>query len=379
MDQSPAQVSKKKYFESELIAYLSTSGEPLRSDNGRLTVHVARSYGFCHGVIRAIRMAMDASETYAGRRIYLLGQIIHNPYVNGQLRQRGVTILGIPWEGDLERIQPEDVVIVPAFGVSAATMARLTAIGCPVVNTACGEVMSIWKRIGRYNSAGFTTIIHGKYDHEETLATSSRAQRHLVVKDVAEAEIAADYIRSQAPAQAAALLSHFSGAYSAGFDPQRDLQYVGMAAQTTMYSSEFMKVSAVIHRAVSDRYGAAAAEHFQELDTICSATQERQDAVDALARRSDVVIVVGGYNSSNTGNLLRVAMQYAPAYHIQDVECITRQAIRHQPYGKKQEEMTPGWLPDKPSVTIGLTSGASTPDSVLESVLHELLALADAA
>ena len=218
MEQAAAKVSKKKYFESELIAYLSTSGEPMRSGNGRVTVYVARSYGFCHGVIRAIRMALDASETYAGRRIYLLGQIIHNPFVNSQLRQRGVTILDIPWEGELERIRPEDVVIVPAFGVSAATMERLNAIGCPVVNTACGEVMSIWKRIGRYNSTGFTTIIHGKYNHEETLATSSRAQRYLVVKDVAEAELVGGYIRSRDAVQAAALLTHFRGAYSAGFD-----------------------------------------------------------------------------------------------------------------------------------------------------------------
>ena len=376
MDAAPVKIGKKKYFESELVAYLSATGEAMRSPDGRLTVYVARYYGFCHGVIRAIRMALDNSERFAGRRIYLLGQIIHNPYVNDHLRQRSVTMLDIPWEEHLARISVQDVVIVPAFGVSAETMRRLAEIGCTVVDTTCGEVMSVWKRIGRYNTTGFTTIIHGKVGHEETIATSSRAARYLMVRDTKEAQMVANYIRSGDSALASALLAHFAGgAYAAGFDPARDLQHVGMAAQTTMYSSEFQKVSGTIHAAIVDRYGDAASEHFQELDTICSATQERQDAVDNLARRSDVVIVVGGYNSSNTTNLAKVAGQYAPAYHVQGAGHVSRETIRHQPYGQKGEVTTTGWLPDKPALTIGLTSGASTPDSVLEEVLREVLDL----
>lgn len=377
MDGQPAQTGKKKYFESELIAYLSASGEPARSDNGRVSVYVARQYGFCHGVIRAIRLALDTSEKHVGKRIYLLGQMIHNPYVNEQLRSRGVTILAIPWESRLAEIGAADIVIIPAFGVSAEMMQRLAAIGCTVVDTTCGEVMSVWKRIGRYNTSGFTTIIHGKAGHEETIATSSRARSYLMVKDVKEAQIVADFIRCGDPTQSGALLAHFpAAAYSDGFDPVRDLQQVGMAAQTTMYSSEFLRVSATIHSAVSDRFGDAAPEHFQELDTICSATQERQDAIDQLARQSDVVVVVGGYNSSNTTNLAHVAGQYTPAYHIQGPGQLTRTEIRHQPYGKKADETMTNWLPDKPSLTVGLTAGASTPDSVLEDVLHEILALA---
>jgi len=372
MDTQPTKVGKKKYFESDLIAYLSSTGEPISSEDGRLTIYVARYYGFCHGVIRAIRMALDASEKYAGRRIYLLGQIIHNPYVNDQLRQRGVTILDIPWESHLSSFRPDDVVIVPAFGVSVDTMNRLRDIGCTVIDTACGEVMSVWKRIGRYNNNDFTTLIHGKYAHEETIATSSRARRYLVVKDVAEAQMVADFIRRGDQAQAAAFLARFAGAYSPDLDPLRDLQRVGMAAQTTMYSSEFIKVSQTIRNAIVERYGPDADAHFQELDTICSATQERQDAVDDLARRSDVVIVVGGYNSSNTTNLAKVARQYTAAYHIQGPGHLTRHVIRHQPYGTKTEITTTDWLPDKPSLIIGLTSGASTPDSVLEEVLHEI-------
>ncbi len=377
MAAQPAKVGEKKYFESELIAYLSASGEPARSDNGRMSVYVARQYGFCHGVIRAIRLALDTSERYAGKRIYLLGQMIHNPYVNEQLRNRGVTILAIPWESHLAAIGVQDVVIIPAFGVSAEMMQRLAAIGCTVVDTTCGEVMSVWKRIGRYNTSGFTTIIHGKAGHEETIATSSRARSYLMVKDVKEAQIVADFIRAGDPAQGRALLAHFpSAAYSDGFDPARDLQQVGMAAQTTMYSSEFLKVSETIHSAVTDRFGEAANEHFQELDTICSATQERQDAIDQLARQSDLVLVVGGYNSSNTTNLAHVAAQYASAYHIQGPGQLTRTEIRHQPYGKKADETVANWLPDRPSLSIGLTAGASTPDSVLEEVLHEIMALA---
>lgn len=375
MDAQPVKVAKKKYFESDLIAYLSATGEPVRSDDGRITIYVARYYGFCHGVIRAIRMALDASEKYAGRPIYLLGQIIHNPYVNDQLRQRGVTILDIPWESHLSAFGPQDVVIVPAFGVSVDTMNRLRDSGCTIVDTACGEVMSVWKRIGRYNDNDFTTIIHGKYGHEETIATSSRAKRYLVVKDVAEAQIVADFIRRGDEAQAAALLARFAGAYSPNLDPLRDLQRVGMAAQTTMYASEFVKVSQTIRDAIAERYGPDLDAHFQELDTICSATQERQDAVSDLARRSDVVIVVGGYNSSNTTNLAKVARLYTTAYHIQGTGQVTREEIRHQPYGSKTEITTTGWMPDKPALTIGLTSGASTPDSVLEEVLHELLNL----
>jgi 4-hydroxy-3-methylbut-2-enyl diphosphate reductase len=207
MEPAPTKVSKKKYFESELVAWLSTSGEPAKSANGRLIVRVARYYGFCHGVIRAIRMALDASEKYAGKRVYLLGQIIHNPYVNSQMRQRNITILDVPWEDSLSTITADDVVIVPAFGVSAETMQRLNAIGCTVVDTACGEVMSVWKRIGRYNTADFTTIIHGKVGHEETIATSSRANRYLMVRDPAEAQIVADYIRGGEKARGAALMT----------------------------------------------------------------------------------------------------------------------------------------------------------------------------
>jgi 4-hydroxy-3-methylbut-2-enyl diphosphate reductase len=375
MEVVQAKPSKKKYFESELVAYLSASGEPMRSDGGRIAVYVAHYYGFCHGVVRAIRLALDASEKYADRRLFLLGQMIHNPYVNRQLQQRGVTILEIPWDDALAGIGRDAVVIIPAFGVSVDTMRRLAEIGCTVVDTTCGEVMSVWKRIGRYNTSDFTTIIHGKYAHEESMATSSRARRYLVVKDLKEAGLIANYIRSGDPAQAQAILARFAGAYSAGFDPARDLQHVGMAAQTTMYANEFLQVSGIIHDAVADRYGEQAGDHFQELDTICSATQERQDSIDSLAQRSDVVVVVGGYNSSNTTNLTHVAQMYAPAYHIQGQGQITRTAIRHQPYGKREEEITTGWLPDKPTIAVGLTSGASTPDNILDAVLHEILAL----
>ncbi len=367
-------IAKKRYFESDLIAYLSASGEPKWSDDGRIAVYVARHYGFCHGVIRAIRMALDTTEKYPERRIYLLGQIIHNPFVNDQLRQRGVTIVEDADEL-LAVARPEDVVIIPAFGVAAPVMVELQRIGCTVVDTACGEVMSVWKRIGRYNASGFTTVIHGKFAHQETIATASRASRYIVVRDLEEARLIADFIRDDQSAQAETIVNRFRGAYSPGFDPHRDLQRVGMAAQTTMYANEFLQVSATIRSAIVARYGTAANEHFQELDTICSATQERQDAIRELARRVDVVVVVGGYNSSNTGNVTRVAQEHVPAYHIQGPGQISASAVRHQPVGSRQETTTADWLPHKPVIAIGLSSGASTPDSVVEEVLNELLCL----
>lgn len=376
MSQIAVPIKPKKYFESELIAYLSASGEPATSKDGRLRVRVARYYGFCHGVIRAIRIALDTADSHPGRRIFLLGQMIHNPYVNAQLQKRGVVILPGADLSHLAGITAQDVAIVPAFGIALAAMERLRALGCGLADTTCGEVMSIWKRIGRYNSAGFTTVIHGKYTHQETIATSSRATKYIVVKDLQQAALLAGYIACPSPERAATVLDGLKGAYSDAFDPAADLQRVGMAAQTTMYANEFIAVSDLIREAVKQRVGAEALEqHFQELDTICSATQERQDAVNQLAGQCDVLIVVGGYNSSNTASLTRGALEFGPAYHIEGPGRISAGAIRHQPLGTKEEAVTQDWLPEKDEIIVGVTSGASTPDSIVHQVLDEILAI----
>lgn len=370
-------MKSKRYFESDLITRLSLTGEGVSSADGTLTAYVARHYGFCHGVVRAIKMALQTVEQVNGHRVYLLNEMIHNPYVNRYLAERGVIFLDGQYQKTpigLDQVTSSDIVIIPAFGTFATTMERLSQIGCKVVNTTCGEVMSVWKRIGRYNTSDFTTIIHGKFAHEETLATSSRAKRYIVVADLEEAEQIADFIRLPGAGKESRLRQRFRDVASAGFDPQHHLERVGMAAQTTMYADEFLQISALIRDALRSRYGEEHwAEHFLEPDTICRATQERQDAVRDLAQRVDLMIVVGGYNSSNTINLTRVAGEYTTAYHIQSPDKLQAEAITHQAWGTHTEETTPHWIPPGPHVIVGLTSGASTPDTILEETLQWLL------
>ncbi|OQY48134.1 MAG: 4-hydroxy-3-methylbut-2-enyl diphosphate reductase [Anaerolineaceae bacterium 4572_78] len=374
---------KKDYFDSKLIENLSHSSEGISSKDGRLTVYLPHKLGFCHGVVRSIRMAMYTAEKYAGRKIYLINEMIHNPYVNHQLQKRGINFLYGRFSKNthgLDIVTKDDVVIVPAFGGTPDVYDKLTAIGCMVVDTTCGEVASIWKRIKNYyNRVDYTTLVFGKAYHEETIATSSRANRYLVMKDLTETQIVADYIRQPSESVANELLGYFNGAYSLGFNPSVDLQHVGMASQTTMYANQFITASNMIKEAMEDRHAGCISydvgEHFMELDTICSATQKRQDALKLLLPDIDMMIIVGGYNSSNTGNLARIASEHVPAYHIEGTGKISTETISHQPIGTKQEVTTKHWLPETAPLRIGVTSGASTPDNVLEQVIHEILEL----
>lgn len=371
---------KKDYFGSSLVQRLTTTGEGMTSADGSVTVYLPLKLGFCHGVVRSVRMAMYTAEKYAGRNIYLINEMIHNPYVNNALRQHGIKFLYGRFSDDepgIESVTADDVVIVPAFGGTTGVYDHLTDIGCTVVDTTCGEVASVWKRIERsYNTADYTSIVYGKHYHEETIATSSRANKYFIVKNLDETERLADYLRAPTAHKAAALMDYFAVAHSPGFDPERDLQRVGMASQTTMYASEFITASNIIKEAMAQRYGIEnVKDHFMELDTICSATQERQDAMPMLLPKVEIAVIVGGYNSSNTSNLTRMSSEQVPSYHIEGTGKISKEAIYHQPLDTKTEIKTAPWLPDQPNVAIGLTSGASTPDNVLEDVLHELLAM----
>jgi 4-hydroxy-3-methylbut-2-enyl diphosphate reductase len=262
-------------------------------------------------------------------------------------------------------------------------MARLEAQGCTLVDTTCGSVLTVWKNVRRYAEDGFTSIIHGKMQHEETLATASQATKvpgahYLVVRDEAEAEEVCAFIRN--PDGPAAFLARFAGAVSPGFDPVEHLQRIGCANQTTMLMSESLAIGDMLRRAVADRYGeAAVSEHFRAFDTICSATQERQDAVVALldAEKLDLALVVGGYNSSNTCNLARICADRVPTFHIADPSCLeSAEVIRHRPIGIPSTERVPeletrNWLPSRP-VSIGLTAGASTPNSTVGQIIEQL-------
>jgi 4-hydroxy-3-methylbut-2-enyl diphosphate reductase len=353
---------------------------------GRLTIHLAKEFGFCYGVDRAVDYAYQTRKRFPDRRVFLTGEIIHNPHVNDQLRAQGIRILTDPGE-DSNTLQPEDVVILPAFGVSVGELARLEQQGCTLVDTTCGSVLNVWKNVRRYAKDGFTSIIHGKVSHEETRATASQATdvpgaHYLVVRDEEEAALVCDFIRR--PDDPTALLDTFEGAHSPGFDPSKHLERIGCANQTTMLMTESLRVGEMVRAAMVDRYGAdEAATRFRAFDTICSATQERQDAVEALlaAEKLDVTIVVGGYNSSNTCNLARICADRVPTFHIADPACLQSDgSIRHRPIGAPStaaipEETTGNWLPPG-SVTIGLTAGASTPNSIVGEVIERLERLA---
>ncbi len=368
-------------------AYHSTIVEDVRSSDfryrsGRLTIHLAREFGFCYGVDRAVDYAYQARRRFPGRQVFLTGEIIHNPHVNDQLRQAGIRFLSDPGE-DASAIGPDDVVILPAFGVSIGEMARLVEQGCTLVDTTCGSVLNVWKNVIRYAQEGFTAVIHGKIKHEETRATASQALkypagRYLVVLDRDDASVVCTYIREGG--NRAAFMARFGAAMSPGFDPDRDLKRVGCANQTTMLMSESLEIGEMFREAIAARYGREhLAQHFRAFDTICSATQERQDAVTALldTERLDVMIVVGGYNSSNTCNLARICAERVRTYHIADPSClISPDELKYRPVGgpstgASHEELVRAWLPAGP-VVIGLTAGASTPNNIVGEVIERL-------
>ena len=375
-------------YHSRLIEQIKAAD--FRFQSGRLTVHLAREFGFCYGVDRAVDYAYQTRERFPDRPVYLTGEIIHNPHVNDRLRSLGIRFLTDP-DVDSQALGPADVVIIPAFGVTIAELERLDRQGCTLVDTTCGSVLNVWKNVRRYARDGFTAVIHGKVSHEETRATASQALvesggHYLVVLDTREAGEVCKYIRNPGQPSAAAasgdppgsrerFLGRFAFAVSEGFDPDRDLIRVGLANQTTMLMSESLEVEAMFRSAMVDRYGEAAlVDHFRAFDTICSATQDRQDAVVALLgeRALDLMIVIGGYNSSNTCNLARICGDRLPTYHIAEPQCLdSPRAIRHRPLGSKTESTTLDWLPGGP-VSVGLTAGASTPDNLVGAVVQTL-------
>ena len=363
-------------------SYHSSLIEAIKANNfvytsGRLTIHLAQEFGFCYGVDRAVDYAYQARTRFPDRRVFLTGEIIHNPHVNDKLRAMGVRFLSDAGESQ-EALVPGDVVILPAFGVTVQLLQELDRRGCTLVDTTCGSVLNVWKNVKRYATQGYTSVIHGKVWHEETQATASQAVAcggaYLVVFDEAETGEVCEFIRRGG--DAAAFMHRFGKATSPAFDPARDLQRIGLANQTTMLMTESLEIGDMIRQAMLDRYGAHDFDtHYQAFDTICSATQDRQDAVVALLREKavDLMIVIGGYNSSNTANLARICADARPTFHIADPDClISRDEIRHRPVGAKVEVSTTGWLPLEGPLTIGLTSGASTPDNLVGAAIARL-------
>ena len=369
-------------YHSALVQRIKEAG--YRFDSGRLTLHLAQEFGFCYGVDRAVDYAYQARTRFPDRPVHLTGEIIHNPHVNAKLRALGIRFLSDPGSST-DRLGPDDVVILPAFGVTIAMLQTLSARGCTLVDTTCGSVLNVWKNVKRYALDGFTAVIHGKYWHEETQATASQALqypngRYLVVYDRGEAAYVCDYIR--AGGDRAAFLERFHAAVSDGFDPDRDLQRIGLANQTTMLSTESLEIGEMFKAAMAERYGESALpDRYRAFDTICSATQDRQDAILRLLDEHplDLMLVIGGYNSSNTCNLARICAARLPTYHVSDPECLlSAVSIRHRPVGASAEVVTESWLPPGP-VRIGLTAGASTPDNLVAHVIEAVDAFCNGA
>ncbi len=379
----------KTEIQQRLVAhYHSAVVEALRANAFQLSVgplrfRLAKEFGFCYGVDRAVDYAYETRIKFPDRPLHLVGEIIHNPHVNRKLQDMGIDFLhrGVDGEFDFAAIGPNDVVIMPAFGVTVSDFARLGAIGCVMVDTTCGSVLNVWKRVESYAKDGFTAIIHGKHYHEETKATASQVTkypggRYLVVLNMEEARIVCDYIeRSEG---GASLQARLSKAVSPGFDFDRDLIKVGLANQTTMLSRESLAIAEEFRQSMIRRYGAETlADHYRTFDTICSATQERQDAiVELIEEPLDVMVVVGGYNSSNTCHLAALCVSRGiPTYHIQDAECVEVESgmIRHQPVGAKHEITQSNWLGD--AKIVGMTAGASTPNNKIGETIARICAV----
>lgn len=373
------QAQVERHYRSTLVERLREKGG--EASFGETSIVLARQFGFCYGVERAIDLAYAARKVFADRRLFLLGEIIHNPDVNRQMADMGIetipSMLGPP---DLTKVSAEDVVIVPAFGAEARVMQQLKDIGCAVVDTTCGDVMSVWRRVRQNATEQVTSIIHGKASHEETRATASRALgpqgtgHYLIVLNLEEARLVADYIVNGG--DRAAFLERFAEAHSDGFDPDRHLVRIGMANQTTMLRSETEEIQKLLREAVTQRDGGSS-ENFRHFDTICGATQERQDALFALLHNPpDLMIVVGGYNSSNTTHLVEIAEKKCPTYFVRGASRLhdaTR--ITHYDIHARGEKDTHDWLPLSGPVRIGITAGASCPNNLIEEVIRRILDL----
>ncbi len=378
MEQVQAQVVA--HYRSSLVERIRASGGMVSA--GNLTVRLAKQFGFCYGVERAIDLAYAARKVFPPPRpIYLLGEIIHNPEVNDQIRNMGIqTIPPRPAASDLAPLLRDDVVIIPAFGTEVETRRKLEEMGCILVDTTCGDVMSVWKRVRQYSLEGVTSIIHGKAKHEETKATTSQATaygsgHYLVVYNLDETDYICRYILHGGDKHE--LLERFRGAHSAGFDPDVHLQAVGVANQTTMLRGETEEVQRRIRAAMEQRYGRAAlGEHFRFFDTICGATQDRQDALEKLLEEPlDLLLVIGGYNSSNTSHLAEMGEAKLPTYFIKNAgKMVSDRLILHYNQHQHQEVETRDWLPAAP-LRVGITAGASCPNNLIEDAIRRLFEL----
>ena len=376
------QAQVEHHYRSELVEKIRAQGGVLQA--GNTTIRLAKEFGFCYGVERAIDLAYAAAKVFTGRRIFLLGEIIHNPDVNAQIEALGIRYLAAhPGDADLAGLQSDDVVVVPAFGAEVDVINAVKAHGCQIIDTTCGDVMSVWKRVRQNATERVTSIIHGKAAHEETRATASRAlgqdgQGHfLIVFNLDDANFIAEFmVHGGDPKK---FLTHFHGATSPGFDPLLHLARIGVANQTTMLRSETESIQKLLRDAIARRDGGSTA-NFRYFDTICGATQDRQDALFQLLNESlDLLLVVGGYNSSNTTHLVEIGEKKLPTFFLRNADCIESAAsIRHFDIHAKTEITSREWLPARAHLTVGITAGASCPNNLIEETIQKILLLREA-
>ncbi len=368
------------HFHSLIVEKLRDRGGKMTI--GNTTILLAEQFGFCYGVERAIDLAYASRKVFPDNRIFLIGEIIHNPDVNAHLRQ--MNIVSLPWremDASYDDLSEDDVVIVPAFGAPTTFMDKVESRGCYIIDTTCGDVMKVWRRVRSYAKDGITSIIHGKADHEETRATASRALgeakngQYLVILTLADADYVYSYIRDGGGKTS--FLSRFQGDYSQGFDPDLHLAKIGIANQTTMLKTETEEIQRRLRKAITDRDGNDAA--FLMFDTICGATQERQDALFEMLRNPmDLLLVVGGYNSSNTAHLVEIAEPEVPTFFIRDssriksLEEIVHYDLHHRE--EKTSDYSRLFSDDRP-VTVGITAGASCPNNLIEETLVKVFEL----
>jgi len=343
---------------------------------GEVTIKLAEGFGFCWGVERAVAMAYETRKHFPTEQIWITNEIIHNPGVNQRLRDMQVAFIEVD-KGvkDFAVVGQGDVVILPAFGASVQEMQLLNDKGCTIVDTTCPWVSKVWNTVEKHKKKDHTSIIHGKYNHEETIATSSFAGKYLVVLNLDQARYVADYILGGGDRQD--FLDRFSRACSLGFDPDTDLERIGIANQTTMLKGETEQIGKLFEHTMLQKYGPQALnDHFLSFNTICDATQERQDAMFTLVEQPlDLMVVIGGYNSSNTTHLQEIAVErQIPSYHVDSADRLgPGNQIEHKPL-HGELTVTPDWLPDGP-ITVGITSGASTPDRSVEEVIERIFAI----
>lgn len=345
---------------------------------GDVTVQLAEAYGFCWGVERAVQMAYEARHSFPGKDLHITNEIIHNPGVNERMHSMDVNFIEVKEDGekDFSNVKEDDVVILPAFGASVDEMRALTDRGVNIVDTTCPWVSKVWTAVDRQAARDHTSVIHGKWSHEETVATASFADDYVIVKNMDEAEWVANYVLNGGDREE--FFAKFENATSKGFDPDTMFERVGIANQTTMLKGETEAIGKLFERTMMKKHGPEKlGEHFLVMDTICDATQERQDAMYSLTDGKtpvDVMLVVGGFNSSNTSHLQEISEDKdIPSFWVCSADCIDAEAntVQHKTsWGELQT--TENWLtPGKP-IRVGVTSGASTPDRDVEQVLDKV-------